>query len=82
MQKRVRGSSKKRKLFSCLFLTGVIVFLVYTYAFGGEVINPDDLLREDNTVVQTIPEGLAENEAYKIEACLLILFLFLLFFNN
>lgn len=65
MQKRVRGSRKK-KLFSCLFMIGLIVFLIYAFASGDS--NPDDYIHEDKTVVQTIPDGLTENEAYKIEA--------------
>lgn len=64
MQKRVRGS-KKKKLLSCLFLVGILVFLIYAFVLPDP--NPDDYIHEDKTVVQTIPEGLSDNEAYKIE---------------
>jgi hypothetical protein len=45
------------------------VFLVYTFVLPGET-NPDDYIHEDKTVVQPIPDGLTQNEAYKIEVCL------------
>lgn len=47
-------------------MIGLIVFLIYAFASGDS--NPDDYIHEDKTVVQTIPDGLTENEAYKIEA--------------